>query len=44
MVWSRYTLGLQKVAEYFIWKNMLSVIGVPEDNFVKEIEVLVFES
>lgn len=43
MVWSRYTLGLQKVAEYLIWGDMLSLMGVSEDNKAKEIEALMFE-
>ena len=43
MVWSRYTLGLQKVAEFFIWRDMLNVMGVSKDDITKEIEVLMFE-
>lgn len=43
MVWSRYTLGLQKVAEFFIWRDMLNVMGVSEDNITKEIETIMFE-
>ena len=43
MVWSRYTLGLQKVAEFFIWRDMLNVLGVSKDDITKEIEVIMFE-
>lgn len=43
MVWSRYTLGLQKVAEFLIWEDMLNVMGVSKDDITKEIEVIMFE-
>jgi len=43
MVWSRYTLGLQKVAEFFIWRDILNVLDVSKDDITKEIEVIMFE-
>lgn len=43
MIWSRYTLGLQKAAEYVIWNDMLSIMHVTGDNIVKEIETIMFE-
>ncbi len=43
MVWSRYTLGLQKMAEYFIWRELLEIVGVPQKDIEKEIIVIMSE-
>lgn len=40
MVWSRYTLGLQKAAEFFVWHDLLEIVGVPENDIDKEIEMI----
>ena len=42
MVWSRYTLGLQKIAEYHIWKEVLKIFCLPENIVEKEIEEILF--
>ncbi len=42
MVWSRYTLGLQKTAEYHVWRELLEILGVPKDDISKEIETIMF--
>ena len=43
LVWSRYTLGLQKIAEYHVWKELLKIVGTQENMLANEIETIMFE-
>ena len=43
LVWSRYTLGLQKIAEYQVWKELLKIVGTQENMLANEIETIMFE-
>lgn len=43
LVWSRYTLGLQKMAEYHIWNELLKIVGTQDSMLASEIETIMFE-